>query len=129
MSLGNEMNFSSQFSWKSFIQFGYGNITIDCPPCECNTNGSSDTFCDTDNGQCSCKMGVEGLKCDICMDSYFGLSTDGCEGEFENFLCYFIKSEHPNIVEACITINRRRTHQKAFQSVLQSVTDFNYSLP
>lgn len=73
------------FVHKIKFQFGYGNITLDCPPCECNTNGSSDTFCDTETGQCPCKMGIEGLKCDECMDGYFGLSIDGCEGEYRSF--------------------------------------------
>lgn len=88
---------------KNKLQFGYGNITLDCPPCDCNINGSSDTFCDTENGQCPCKMGIEGLKCDTCMDTYFGLSTDGCEGEYMFFLPFIKYNQEVYSYHAFVT--------------------------
>lgn len=41
-----------------------------------------ENFCETDTGQCPCKMGIDGLKCDTCIDTYYGLSNDGCEGKW-----------------------------------------------
>lgn len=67
-----------------YFQFGYANVSLGCEPCNCNTNGSIQTFCDTHTGQCPCKMGVEGLKCDECSDGFFGL-LDGCQGKYKNY--------------------------------------------
>lgn len=63
---------------------------MDCPPCACNTNGSTDVFCDTQTGQCPCKMGVEGTKCDECIDTYFGLTSNGCSGECCFLILYLL---------------------------------------
>lgn len=74
-------------------QFGYANISLDCAPCNCNKSGSIETFCDTHTGQCPCKIDVEGLQCDICVDGFFGLSNDGCQGKkytIFNIFLYFL---------------------------------------
>lgn len=65
------------------FQFGYANISLDCAPCDCNVNGSLEKYCDTESGQCPCKMGVTGLQCDQCLDEYYELTSNGCLGEFE----------------------------------------------
>ena len=30
-------------------------------------------------GECTCRSGLEGEKCETCSDGYFGLGTNGCE--------------------------------------------------
>lgn len=65
------------------FQFGFANVSLGCPLCNCNISGSIQQFCDTHTGQCPCKMGVDGLKCDECFDGFFGLSEDGCQGKNE----------------------------------------------
>lgn len=45
-----------------------------CPSsCNCNKLGSFADTCDPDSGQCQCKPGVGGVKCDRCMPGYWGL--------------------------------------------------------
>ncbi|VEL06786.1 unnamed protein product [Protopolystoma xenopodis] len=51
-----------------------------CLHCDCDptgTVGSSQT-CDSD-GQCACKPGVGGRKCDRCLDDNYGFSAAGCQ--------------------------------------------------
>ena len=68
---------------------GHANISLQCPPCECDKSGSIDDSCDAISGQCSCKLNVNGLKCDTCDELFFGLTENGCEGEFfERFFFY-----------------------------------------
>lgn len=64
-----------------WFQFGYANISLGCEACNCNQNGSTQNYCDTHTGQCACKMGVEGLRCDNCQDEYYNLTSDGCAGK------------------------------------------------
>lgn len=40
--------------------------------------------CDLITGQCECKIGVIGLKCDQCAPNHWGLSDNGCKGELIN---------------------------------------------
>ncbi|XP_046396911.1 agrin-like [Ischnura elegans] len=45
-----------------------------CPSlCLCNKLGSYSETCDPDSGQCSCRPGVGGLRCDRCEPGYWGL--------------------------------------------------------
>ena len=47
--------------------------------CDCDPVGSRGTLCDT-SGQCSCKRGVSGLKCESCLPGFFGLENgDECQ--------------------------------------------------
>jgi len=49
--------------------------------CNCNRYGSTRSDCDQMTGQCLCKQGVTGLKCDQCQN---GLPVDinGCIGKY-----------------------------------------------
>ncbi|NXO13306.1 AGRIN protein, partial [Oriolus oriolus] len=55
-----------------------------CPSmCQCNPYGSYGGSCDPGTGQCSCKPGVGGLKCDRCEPGFWnfrGIVTDGRSG-------------------------------------------------
>lgn len=45
-----------------------------CPSfCNCNRLGSLSDTCHPETGQCECRPGVGGLKCDRCMPGYWGL--------------------------------------------------------
>ncbi|NXX75046.1 LAMC2 protein, partial [Urocolius indicus] len=48
-----------------------------CLPCRCHPHGSFSPQCDS-NGQCSCKPGVMGKKCDQCQPGFEALSEAGC---------------------------------------------------
>ena len=50
-----------------------------CSLCDCNTDGSISSVCDPVTGTCECKPGVGGIRCDECMDGYFGFSDEGCQ--------------------------------------------------
>ncbi|EDO36523.1 predicted protein, partial [Nematostella vectensis] len=48
-----------------------------CVACGCNPVGSVSLQCNSE-GQCRCKPGVTGIKCDKCQANYFGFSQTGC---------------------------------------------------
>lgn len=50
-----------------------------CKACGCDPFGSLSTICDKTTGQCSCKVGSTGLRCDQCADGYHSLGRDGCK--------------------------------------------------
>ncbi|VDP69248.1 unnamed protein product [Echinostoma caproni] len=63
-----------------------------CHPCACDPVGTIDgqSTC-ASNGQCQCKPGVGGKRCDRCEDNYYGFSAGGCipchcneAGSYEN---------------------------------------------
>ncbi|XP_044018032.1 agrin-like isoform X3 [Aphidius gifuensis] len=54
-----------------------------CPSvCNCNRLGSASDTCNPETGQCECRPGVGGLKCDRCMPGYWGLPkiSEGHQG-------------------------------------------------
>ena len=66
---------------------GYWNFTrmkdaafLGCDECRCNVNGSERLDCDQTNGECLCKPGVFGKRCDLC-PSGLTLSPIGCVTE------------------------------------------------
>ncbi|XP_028895887.2 laminin subunit alpha-1 isoform X3 [Zeugodacus cucurbitae] len=54
----------------------YPNST--CQPCDCNLDGSTSDDCDSQTGQCQCRPGVTGLKCDKCIAERNHLEDRGC---------------------------------------------------
>ena len=46
--------------------------------CDCNKQGSLSTECNPRGGQCQCRPGVTGRKCDQCKLGFFGFSSKGC---------------------------------------------------
>uniref|UniRef100_A0AAR2JSM0 Laminin subunit beta 4 n=1 Tax=Pygocentrus nattereri TaxID=42514 RepID=A0AAR2JSM0_PYGNA len=65
----------------------YGNALLrDCRECVCDQLGTELTrcpldgpcFCDAVTGQCPCRAGVVGVRCDQCEDGYWGLQS-GCQ--------------------------------------------------
>ncbi|XP_065060169.1 laminin subunit alpha-1-like [Rhopilema esculentum] len=52
--------------------------TQSCRACGCHVHGSLNQSCDTISGQCNCKAGVVGLRCDRCLPNYYGLISTGC---------------------------------------------------
>ncbi|XP_006886016.1 PREDICTED: LOW QUALITY PROTEIN: agrin [Elephantulus edwardii] len=55
-----------------------------CPSvCQCNRHGSYGGSCDPGSGQCSCRPGVGGIKCDRCEPGFWnfrGIVTEGRSG-------------------------------------------------
>ncbi|NXX42423.1 NET4 protein, partial [Tricholaema leucomelas] len=55
-----------------------------CKPCSCHPLGSAAlplaprTFCDPSTGDCPCKPGVAGPRCDHCLPGYWGFGAYGC---------------------------------------------------
>ena len=69
-------------------KIGFFNLTLEnpdgCDSCECSTVGTNpfDTGCLQESGQCNCKINVGGIRCDICKDGFYNLSTSnllGCD--------------------------------------------------
>lgn len=51
-----------------------------CTSCGCDPTGSiSTTSCNPVTGQCACKPGVGGPRCNQCLLGYFGFSASGCQ--------------------------------------------------
>ncbi|NXI51249.1 LAMC2 protein, partial [Chloroceryle aenea] len=57
-----------------------------CLPCRCHPQGSLSPQCDSD-GQCSCKAGVMGKKCDQCQPGFESLSEAGCQRRGPSLQC------------------------------------------
>eukprot|EP00118_Oscarella_pearsei_P018573 m.191017 g.191017 ORF g.191017 m.191017 type:complete len:2470 (+) comp39439_c2_seq19:33-7442(+) len=52
-----------------------------CTACDCHPLGSYNATCDLESGQCHCRTGVEQANrtCSICQDTFFNLTSTGCE--------------------------------------------------
>lgn len=72
-----------QFSISSTIHNGA--LSCNCDPVGTMSNGSSVLTCQAAGGQCPCKPGVIGQRCDRCAPGHFGYGKDGCTGKFSNF--------------------------------------------
>ena len=53
--------------------------------CKCNPDGSTTLECGKLNGDCSCKEGFTGLKCDECKPNVIGDKCDACQESFFNY--------------------------------------------
>ena len=53
---------------------------LGCEECYCDYVGSYNSSCVVTSGQCHCRPGVSGLKCDQCIAHYYGFSDSGCTG-------------------------------------------------
>ena len=51
--------------------FGKDN-EIGCSFCNCSVSSNS-TQCDQETGQCECKPGVRGQKCDVCKQGFYDI--------------------------------------------------------
>jgi len=51
-------------------------LVLSLTACDCNPEGSESLQCGED-GQCPCKDGVHGMKCDQCEENYYDLAQ-GC---------------------------------------------------
>ena len=58
----------------------------------CNVDGSEHNICDIHTGECACKNGIEGAKCDKCKNGYYGFSANGCKSRFTINYLKVIKS-------------------------------------
>ena len=51
--------------------------------CSCDLTGALlDSPCDRVSGQCTCKEGIEGRKCDTCKQFYVNFGPSGCTSEY-----------------------------------------------
>lgn len=48
--------------------------------CQCDPEGSLSSECNPHGGQCRCKPGVVGRRCNICATGYYGFGPAGCQG-------------------------------------------------
>ena len=64
---------------------------LGCQECNCNVNGSQRADCDQTTGDCSCKPGVFGKKCDLC-PAGLKLSPSGCVSQSNLDVLQFFKS-------------------------------------
>lgn len=48
--------------------------------CQCDPQGSLSSECNPHGGQCLCKPGVAGRRCDHCAPGYYGFGPSGCQG-------------------------------------------------
>ncbi|XP_036049161.1 laminin subunit beta-2 [Onychomys torridus] len=48
-------------------------------PCQCDPQGSLSSECNPHGGQCLCKPGVVGRRCDACATGYYGFGPAGCQ--------------------------------------------------
>lgn len=55
------------------LNSGYG-----CRPCDCDPIGAVSPSCHVETGQCTCKPGIGGMKCDTCLPNHYGFSINGC---------------------------------------------------
>ena len=72
-TLGNCVNVRYQFSNIFFFNHVFKKSFLDC---SCSSPGSLSKECN-ENGNCNCKSGFKGAKCDECSNGYFGTQCQG----------------------------------------------------
>uniref|UniRef100_A0A8B9LMM9 Basement membrane-specific heparan sulfate proteoglycan core protein n=1 Tax=Astyanax mexicanus TaxID=7994 RepID=A0A8B9LMM9_ASTMX len=56
-----------------------------CEECKCDVVGAWPVLCDTHTGQCQCRPGATGLKCDHCMEKHVS-ERDSCDDDCAGLL-------------------------------------------
>uniref|UniRef100_A0A8C6NB23 Uncharacterized protein n=1 Tax=Melopsittacus undulatus TaxID=13146 RepID=A0A8C6NB23_MELUD len=56
----------------------YGDVRMGCRECNCDFQGTEDVGCDKSTGQCLCRPGVTGSRCDQCQRGHCS-TYPGCE--------------------------------------------------
>ncbi|NXI99520.1 LAMB3 protein, partial [Psophia crepitans] len=56
----------------------YGDIRVGCTECDCDFQGTEDVGCDKTTGQCLCRPGITGHRCDQCQRGHCN-TYPGCE--------------------------------------------------
>jgi len=69
--------------------------------------GSLNGSCDSNTGQCYCKSGVGGLRCDACLAGYYGFSSNGCQRQSLSS-CYNIARGLPESDRTAIVLLEER---------------------
>jgi len=50
-----------------------------CVACDCDVNGTvAGSTCKPQGGQCECRNGVSGRRCDYCLPGFYRFSSLGC---------------------------------------------------
>ena len=65
-----------------------------CSECECTSDGST-LDCD-DTGDCICKLGFTGSKCDKCKEGFTGSKCDECQPKITGKKCNECKPNYFN---------------------------------
>ena len=92
-------------NWCDFMSYDYQEDHFrpadseTCYACECYTIGSYRRSCDPVTGQCPCRNGVIGRRCDACASEFAEVTLRGCEGERIPEFCgqYFSGTHATNI--------------------------------
>ncbi|XP_065836275.1 laminin subunit gamma-1-like [Oscarella lobularis] len=104
---------------------GFFNKTNDgCQLCMCDSMGSFNESCD-EIGQCACKDGVTGLKCDQCLPFHFGFANCTSCSEGANGFCIAQLESEINGASATIgyVSERFNNHSAEADSLLKMLTD------
>ncbi|CAH1775237.1 unnamed protein product [Owenia fusiformis] len=72
--IGNTEGFHCEKCVAGYFGTAYG---LNCTECACNPHGSTDSVCDIEDGQCTCKPLFTGRDCGRCEDG-FGNVEEGC---------------------------------------------------
>ena len=56
----------------------YNFNSLGCDPCLCDVTGSTHSQCSYTAGQCPCKVGVSGARCQDCTPGFYNFSETGC---------------------------------------------------
>uniref|UniRef100_A0A8C2VU09 Laminin subunit alpha-2 n=1 Tax=Chinchilla lanigera TaxID=34839 RepID=A0A8C2VU09_CHILA len=104
-----------------------------CAVCDCFLPGTEAVTCDSDtkicscsdqNGQCSCKVNVEGIRCDRCQPGKFGLEAKNPRG-CSSCYCFGVTSqcsEAKGLVPKRVTLEAEQTILPLVDEALQHTT-------